>query len=397
LPKDILAVQQLLPELSLLKQRVGPRKGVDLFVEKRTPMEVCPRCATRSWSVYDRRWAVVRDEPMRRYEVRLIIRKRRFMCGPCGRPFTEPVQGIIKGKRTTERYARAVQEACDEYVDLKQVRRRFRCSAGYLYATYYRHLELKQRMRQGVEWGERVALDEHSFKRGNVRGRRRFVTMVVDESRKRLLEVADGRTAAEVEVAVAYIPGRDNVRWVSMDLCDPYKKFATEFFPNAQIVADKFHVLRLPQNALMKYRKQAEGGRNTSYLRNLLLGSGYNVPHQWREPLKMWLSKHPVLNEVYRVKEKLSAIYRIKSVGQAALELTQLTDRLAISTVPELRSLRQTLRKWRLAILNYWTSGRQTNARVEGFNLKAKLVKRRAYGYISSTNYRLRLLNACGA
>jgi transposase len=63
--------------------------------------------------------------------------------------------------------------------------------------------------------------------------------------------------------------------------------------------------------------------------------------------------------------------------------------------VPELRTLRQTLHRWRSAILNYWTS-RQTNARVEGFNNKAKLVKRRAYGYISFENYRLRLLNACG-
>jgi transposase len=50
---------------------------------------------------------------------------------------------------------------------------------------------------------------------------------------------------------------------------------------------------------------------------------------------------------------------------------------------------------WRIPILNYWTS-RQINARVEGFNTKAKLVKRRAYGYISFENYRLRLLNAGG-
>lgn len=63
-------------------------------------------------------------------------------------------------------------------------------------------------MRQGVEWGERVALDERSFKRGNVRGKRGFVTMVVDERCKRLLEVAGGRTAADVEAAVAYVPGR---------------------------------------------------------------------------------------------------------------------------------------------------------------------------------------------
>ena len=38
-----------------------------------------------------------------------------------------------------------------------------------------------------------------------------------------------------------------------------------------------------------------------------------------------------------------------------------------------------------------------TNAITEGFNLKAKLVKRRAFGYRSFRNYRLRLLNACAS
>ena len=38
---------------------------------------------------------------------------------------------------------------------------------------------------------------------------------------------------------------------------------------------------------------------------------------------------------------------------------------------------------------------RLTNARTEGFNGKAKLVIRRAYGYMSFRNYRVRLLSAC--
>jgi transposase len=38
---------------------------------------------------------------------------------------------------------------------------------------------------------------------------------------------------------------------------------------------------------------------------------------------------------------------------------------------------------------------RATNGVTEGFNGKAKLVKRRAFGYRSFRNYRLRLLNAC--
>ena len=39
------------------------------------------------------------------------------------------------------------------------------------------------------------------------------------------------------------------------------------------------------------------------------------------------------------------------------------------------------------------SSGGLTNGRTEGFNNKAKLVKKRAYGYRSFRNYRLRLLN----
>jgi transposase len=46
------------------------------------------------------------------------------------------------------------------------------------------------------------------------------------------------------------------------------------------------------------------------------------------------------------------------------------------------------------SILNYFES-RLTNARAEGFNNKAKLIKRRAYAYRSFENYRLRLLSAC--
>jgi hypothetical protein len=46
----------LLPELRLLETRKGASGGVEFFVEKTSPMEVYPRCATPSESTYDRRW-----------------------------------------------------------------------------------------------------------------------------------------------------------------------------------------------------------------------------------------------------------------------------------------------------------------------------------------------------
>jgi transposase len=74
--------------------------------------------------------------------------------------------------------------------------------------------------------------------------------------------------------------------------------------------------------------------------------------------------------------------------------MSRLTDNLAASPLPELQTLRRTLMRWRKEILAYFDTG-LTNGRTEGFNNKAKVVKRRAYGYRSFANYRLRLLNAC--
>ena len=103
---------------------------------------------------------------------------------------------------------------------------------------------------------------------------------------------------------------------------------------------------------------------------------------------------HPELRALYEAKEALHSLYRTRGYERAKTALTVLTDRLAASPVPELQTLRRTLMRWRREILAYFVTG-LTNGRTEGFNNKAKVVKRRAYGYRSFRNYRLRLLNAC--
>lgn len=108
------------------------------------------------------------------------------------------------------------------------------------------------------------------------------------------------------------------------------------------------------------------------------------------QALGTWLSNYPALRELYEAKEALAAFYRIRSHKQASRSFTAFTDRLAHSCVPELQTFRTTLMRWRKQILAYFRT-RSTNGITEGFNGKAKLVKRRAYGYKSFTNYRLRL------
>ena len=393
MPETMLLRRLLLPELKFERSWRRPgTKTVGVQARKVSEMEVCPRCATRSTSVYDHRVVAVRDAPLRDMGVRLVVRKRRFSCRPCGRPFTEPVPGIRKGYRTTERYRRSLLWACENFSDLSRVRRAYRCSSGYVYRALYAQLELERRQRL-YPWPSVIGLDEHFFRRGRG-GFRQFVSMVVDYKNRRLFELVEGRTVAEMEAALGHIAGRENVRHVVLDMCDPYRTFARRFFPNAVLVADKFHVLRLLSPAINRHRRLVEGDRRSAALRRLLLCSRYRLEYADRLALDQWLASHSTLRALYEVKEALHTLYRTRGHARAKRALTALTDRLATASVPELQTLRRTLMRWRHEILAYFSTG-LTNGRTEGFNNKAKVVKRRAYGYRSFKNYRLRLLNAC--
>jgi len=203
----------------------------------------------------------------------------------------------------------------------------------------------------------------------------------------------DGKTGQELMDALEQIPGRENVQHVCLDMSDAYKSFAKSFFPNAKLVADKFHVLRLLTPALNRRRREYTGKR-TPRLRKLLLTSGRKLTWPDRLWLSRWLDQAPELKELYLYKEALPRLYRTKGYKKAKKALTKLTDQMAGSNLPEIKTLRRTLLRWRHEILEYFRT-KLTNARTEGFNGVAKFVKKRAYGYRRFENYRLKLLQAC--
>jgi transposase len=386
----------VLPELRLLKAQPlgrGGLGGTELIAEKESELEVCPRGATPSRSVYDRRWVRLKDEPLRTRQTFLRVRKRRFWCATCKKPFTEPLPGVRKGYRTTERYRRRLLWACEHFSDLKSVRRTYRCSSGLLHRVLYEQLELKRRTRL-YPWPEKVGIDEHLFKHDFRLEQRRFVTMVVDHKNKRLMELVEGKSGAELSAALQYIPGREHVRWVTLDMSDSYRSFARSFFPNAQLVADKFHVLRLLTPAIHRALRALNLPKEALPMYRLLRKNPRDLTAKWRWELRCWLADKPVLRELCAAREALFSLYRMRGHGRASRALTRFTDALALSSVPELKTLRNTLMRWRREVLAYFLC-RLTNGRVEGFNGKAKLVIRRAYGYKSFRNYRLRLLSCC--
>jgi transposase len=391
MPWTKLSHHLLLPELEMIEVFSGRRTWVHYRVRSIVKEALCPRCPTLSSSVYDRRRTKIKDAPVRDQIVFLVIEKRRFWCKNCEKPFTEYIPGIKKGSRTTERFKRAVLWACENFVDLERVQRAYRVSAGYVFKTLYTRLDEKLRMRQ-YPWPSTIGIDEHSFRR--LKGRTEFASIFVDYPNKRVFELAQGKTSADLLGQLGHIEGRENVKNAIVDLCDPFKNFIQSHFPNAKIIADKFHVLRLITPAIMKKRYEITGTRADAKARRLLLCSSHKLDHWERKAIWDYLDRYPDLQELYRWKERLHKFYRTRGYYRAHLALRHMCDEMALSLIPEIKTLRRTLLKWREEILNYFLT-RLTNGRTEGYNNLAKLVQKRAFGYKNFRNYRLRLLSCC--
>jgi transposase len=317
----------LLPELKLeYWAKSGP--GTNTCIARKTSRtEICPKCATPSGSVYDTRTVKLRDAPMRGTDVLLTVKKRRFYCRPCKKPFTEPLPGVKKGRRTTERYRRGLLWACENFTDLSKVRKAYRCSNWLLYSALYEQLRLNVKRHLNYPWPKTIGIDEHFVSRR--RGFREFATVVIDYNHRRPRELVLGKGKGELKAALEHIPGRENVRQIALDLSDGYKTFAKEFFPNAELVADKFHVLRLLTPHINRRRKGITGDVRSNPVRRLLLINRPRLEWFKRLALDRWLAEHPELNELYWWKERIHSFYRIRGYKQAGRILTKITDQMA--------------------------------------------------------------------
>lgn len=126
----------LLPELDRVEEETGHAPSGERNVipcVKQSDLEVCPRCASPSTSTHDHREIRVKDAPIRGKLIWLEIRKRRFWCRTCRKPFTEPVPGISFRRRSTERYRAEILWAAERFSDLKSVRTAYQCSNRFLY------------------------------------------------------------------------------------------------------------------------------------------------------------------------------------------------------------------------------------------------------------------------
>jgi transposase len=354
----------------------------------------CPSCGDAKTYVHQRTIRKVKDA-MSTFEsstCTLNIHSTRYRCRNCKKTFTPKIPGIDPRARCTERLRRKILWSCDNFADLKKVRTYYKIGNASIYNHYFKALNLKIKHRENKPWPKRLGVDEHGFNKNKKLSIRNFVTMFVDHNYKRPFELLPCRDKSTLIQMTNHIPGRENVEIVSMDLSSTYRSYVREMFPQAMIIADPFHVVKLIHPALNKYRYQITDKNRKHPLRKLLLKKRANIDWSDRIRIEEWLQHYPHVKEIYLAKEKLHTLYQTKGYDRAKIGMENLIKTLEKTNVKELKTLRRTLISWREEILNYFKK-RVSNARVEGFNNVAKSIIKRSYGLTNFANYRLRVLN----
>ena len=168
-------------------------------VEKLRSENPCLKCGSLRTVRAGRITTTVREESIRTVALRLKIHKHRIYCKDCKKTFAESVPGIWPKRRSTQRFRKAVAQACGRMTDIATVSRFHSVSHGFAYQVYYEQVATKIREHKSrSHWPEVLGVDEHFFRRKN--GVTEFVTMFTDLQQKKIFEMAHGKDGKNLAV-----------------------------------------------------------------------------------------------------------------------------------------------------------------------------------------------------
>ena len=391
-------------DIKVISHRQHEGIGIILQIEPGKKESVCPRCGTKSQRLHQNHRYIVKDLPWGENPVYLEINRRQFKCEKCRKPFSEELDFIGKRRTYTKRLAhQTIKEVLDS--DINSV-----ASKGIVTTEEIERMlkdagsELIESKPSGVK---RLGIDEIAL----IKGQGKYCAVLIDLDTSKLLAILPSRKQEDIRKVLMEwgLQVLEQIEEVSIDLWQGYKSLVTEMMPNAQVVADRFHVMvqinkeldiarkrekRNVENAIKNSKNEQEKLEKEKILEGLnkskyvLLKNGEDLNDEQKIKLNQVKQVSPSLKVMYELKEKIRQIFNktkdwLKGLYKLSIWLLRAKDHYPTS--------HNTIVRWLDEIIAYFDN-RTTSGVVEGINNKLKLIKRSAYGFRNFDNFRLRCL-----
>ncbi|NYT66927.1 ISL3 family transposase, partial [Alcaligenaceae bacterium] len=313
----------------------------------------------------------------------------KYHCTRCNRYFRHRFTGIRPRLRATETYRLEVFEAHDGGVSQRKLTLTHSIGSATVERWYQSYVKQRVSELSGRSCPQVLGIDEHFFTR-----KKGYATTLVDLKNHKVFDVVLGRSEASLRSYLSRLPGREKVKVVVMDLSETYRRIARKYFPNAIIVADRFHVVRLVnQHFLRIWKEHDPEGRVNRGLISLMRRHAWNMTPTQQRRLTQYLEAFPVLHALYLAKQRLMRFLLLKTVKakRAKKLLPRFLALLQQFAQSPAKVLAATLTSWLEPIVGMWRFSK-SNGITEGFHTKMEMLSRRAYGFRNFENYRLRVL-----
>ena len=367
-------IRNLLDLKGVIVKKVRYKKNfVKIHIELPVREQTCPHCKAKTTKIKDYRIQIIKDVPIRFKTTLLSYRKRRYQCKECGKTFYEKAHFLPKRARKTTRVTEFIVDRLKTKQSMKDIAK----DADVSVNTVSRLLPP-------------LAVSAKHLPESLMDGKtRKPIDIIECRYKTHLLDYFNKFSLQE----------RKKVKYVVTDLWKTYKDLANTYFPNAKVVADKFHFVRYSTEAVDSVRKQGQDklpraeSEYFKHSRKLLL-SRYDKlkDDKQKEELNYILINYSEdLRIAYREKEEMLKIIQMKDKTKAIEALNNWIKRNLESDIPALKSCAKTYFNWITEIRNALKVP-YSNGPMEGFNNKIKTLKRVAFGFRNFTHFKARIL-----
>jgi len=235
-----------------------------------------------------------------------------------------------------------------------------------------------------------IGIDETSRVKGH-----QYITLFVDLDQRKTLYVTKGKDSSTVDSFVndfiAHNGTVEAIKDVSCDMSPSFIKGVRESLPQADITFDKFHIIKIINDALDTIRKrEVEDNPILKNSRYALLKSPSNRTAKQHETLRE-LSKQKLQLDTYRayeLKEAFIDIYKIENYSMFEQRLKEWYSWANNSRIPEMKKVARTIKRHWDGVLRWRVSG-LSNGILEGLNSLIKAAKSKARGYRTFKCFRI--------
>jgi len=266
---------------------------------------------------------------------------------------------------------------------------------------------------RAVTWGrahqnlsniQAIGVDEIKWQRGH-----NYLTLVypIDEHSKRLLWVGEKRTVKTLLRFFRWfgIERSHALRYACTDMWRPYLKVIAKKADQAIHILDRFHIMAPINKAIDEVRAQearelkAQGYEPVlTKSRGLLLKHPENLTEQQESKLSELLRYNLRSIRSYLLKEEFQFFWAYPSPYWAGKFMDKWCTKTMRSKIEPMKKVAKMLRRHRALLLNWFEAkGQMSSGVVEGFNTKAKLTIRKAYGFRTFHAAEMALYHTLGA